>query len=255
MVAALDLTNKRFGRLVVTQKHPDKSNCGKVQWICQCDCGAVVTTATSSLTTGNTKSCGCQRVDSSRLNGLNNKTHGMTGTPEYKAWQSMKDRCENTSNQNYSNYGGRGITVCDRWRDSFENFYADMGPRPDSSLSVDREDVNGNYDPINCRWADFQTQSSNKRNNVRFEVNGEILIKAEIARRTNIPIATLDTRLRGGYSIAEAIGMEKRQRLITYQGVTKNLSQWADDFGISYGKLYQRHVVLGWSFDRAISEK
>lgn len=255
MPAAQDLVNRKFGRLTVLSRHPFSNSCGKVQWECICECGNTLLTNTGALTSGNTKSCGCQRSDSARETGLNQRTHGLTGTSEYKAWQSMRDRCSNPDVESYHSYGGRNISVCERWSNSFENFYEDMGPKPDPNFSLDRIDVNGNYEPSNCRWVDILTQASNKTTNVLFQLNGQTLTQSQIAKQANIPVATLVTRLKGGYTIEEAVSMEKRERLVTYNGITKNLAEWAKEVGLPYGKLYQRYVVLGWGFDRSISEK
>lgn len=251
---AKDLTGQKFYRLTVVAKHPDRSSSAKVQWSCVCECGTAVVTNTGALTSGNTKSCGCQRADAARENGLKRATHGMSGTPEYKTWQSMRDRCQNPKAEQYSNYGERGIQVCERWNDSFENFYQDMGARPAPNLSIDRREVNGDYEPGNCRWADSKTQSNNRRTNKYHCFQGEMLTVSEVARRLDIPVATLSARLRYGYTFDEATSKETHRQLFTHAGQTKNLGEWAKEIGMPYGKLYSRIVTMGWSFDKAISE-
>lgn len=249
-----DLTGQRFHRLTVKERTLNNSY-GKTQWICTCDCGQEITAVTGHLVSGNTKSCGCQRVDSARENGLNRTTHGMTRSPEYKAWQSMKDRCYNPDSSGYENYGGRGITVCDRWKDSFETFYADMGPRPSPEHSIDREKVDGRYEPDNCRWTTIDIQNSNKRTNVFYDFMGEKLTIHEIARRTNIPAPTLKSRVeRMGLSIEYAVAKETTRHQLTYQGQTRSLTEWSKFLGIPYGKLYMRLWSLGWSVERAFQK-
>lgn len=154
---ARDLTGMRFGRLVVTELAPSMVVSGRSRrhWRCSCDCGEVVTVIALALISGGTKSCGCFRLD--RIT-----THGMTGTPEYRSWRSMLQRCMNVSSNRYMNYGGRGISVCDRWMD-FANFFSDMGSRPSLDYSLDRIDNDGNYEPGNCRWATRSEQQRNKR--------------------------------------------------------------------------------------------
>lgn len=256
MPALIDLTNKRFGRLIAIARYSEVTPSGKTQWECVCDCGNVIIAITGHLTTGNTKSCGCHKSESSRQIGLANKTHGMTGSPEYKAWQSLRYRCYDPENENYKYYGARGITVCDRWKDSFENFYADMGPKPGIGYSIDRENVNGNYEPNNCRWVTIDTQNRNKRTNVFYDFQGERLTLPEISKRTGIPTPTLESRIkRMNLSINEAVIKEATKHLYTYNGQTKTLREWSESTNLTYSKLYSRVVTMGWTIDRALSSK
>lgn len=255
MPAFVDRTNVRYGNLIAINLFNEKIN-GHLQWICKCDCGNTVIVPGVHLVTGNTKSCGCRKIETSRQNGSNNKTHGMTGTSEYKAWQSLRDRCYNVDSQQYNNYGARGIRVCNRWLNSFENFYADMGPKPSSIHSIDRMNNNGDYEPENCYWATPTQQSNNKRTNCFHELNGEMLTVAQIAKKENIPVATLVSRLnRDNLSIEEAINKKANKHKFTYNGVTKSLNEWAHELNIGYNKLYTRIFTLGWSFEKAISKE
>ena len=156
----LDLTGKKFNFLTVTNLSDRKTPNGKPLWDCLCDCGKTTTVDGGSIKNGNTKSCGCYR--SSRMTEQNTK-HGMVNTPEWMSWSAMLSRCYNENSIGYKNYGGRGIVVCERWRNSFENFYIDMGIRPSADYTLDRKDVNGNYEPNNCRWLDRLLQTRNTR--------------------------------------------------------------------------------------------
>ncbi len=159
---ALDLSGQRFTRLLVVAKADPIG--GRTAWHCVCDCGAPVTTLTDRLTRGQTKSCGCWSADKARTRcSTLNLRHGMKGTPEYDAWSNMLDRCRRVASAAFWFYGGRGITVCQAWRDSFEAFYDHIGPRPSSKHSLDRIDNDGNYEPGNVRWATMTQQNSNKR--------------------------------------------------------------------------------------------
>lgn len=160
-----DISGLRFGGVVV-QRYAGKSASRKSMWHVVCDCGFEFITTGNNLTTGTTQGCGCgnRRAASERAAKRNFKhghAKGVT-SPEYKSWAAMLSRCKYSCVKGYENYGGRGIKVCDRWAD-FKNFLADMGPRP-KGHSLDRIDVNGNYEPGNCRWATARDQGLNKRN-------------------------------------------------------------------------------------------
>ena len=148
-----DLTDKVFGRLTVKSLSNQRTNQGGARWKCDCECGNPTVVAAGNLTSGAVRSCGCLAKEAQKTNGkVNNTTHGKSGTSEYNIWHGMKQRCLNPKNKGFPNYGGRGITVCDRWINSFENFYEDMGPRPSLEHSIDRKENNGNYEPGNCHW-------------------------------------------------------------------------------------------------------
>jgi len=152
-----DLTGKRYEKLVVVGLANVVN--GHTIWTCHCDCGKVVALRGVNLKTGDTKSCGCwhrQRIRETI------GTHLQTGSPEYRSWISMKARCENRKYHHYHRYGGRGITICERWRLSFEDFLADMGLRPSLQYTLDRKDNDGNYEPGNCQWATKLEQRHNR---------------------------------------------------------------------------------------------
>lgn len=152
----------RFGRLVVVREMP-RAGARRVME-CLCDCGTRKAVKVGLLRKG-TQSCGCFRSEKTAERGRAFRTHGEAAnrTPEYAAWQSMIRRCTGVNGPKYHLYGGRGISVCDRWRDSYEAFLADVGRRPGSGYSLDRIDANGNYEPGNVRWADIYTQNRNRR--------------------------------------------------------------------------------------------
>ncbi len=157
-----DLTGKRFERSVVLKLDGIKNN--RSYWICKCDCGATFSSRSDQLKSGDTKSCGCYNYDRVR-------THGLKKTPEYKAWQSMRQRCENPNDCNYRLYGAIGIKVCHRWK-RFENFIQDMGFRPSRDHSIDRINNDGDYKPSNCRWATRIEQANNRCTNLFVEYLG-----------------------------------------------------------------------------------
>jgi hypothetical protein len=154
----IDLTGERFGKLIVVARSGRSSK--PVRWRCRCDCGEPLVVIGASLKSGRTKSCGCFKAD--RI------THGASRrnstSPEYQCWTNIKQRCLNPNNDRYEDWGGRGIRICERWANSFENFFADVGPRPSPAHSLDRKNNDGRYEPGNCRWATKSEQQLNQRN-------------------------------------------------------------------------------------------
>lgn len=205
-----NLIKQRFGRLTV-QYFLGKSRGEEINrirwryyWIALCDCGNTVLVDQDSLKK-NTQSCGCLQLDSVIK-------HGFHRRAEYQTWSGMKQRCRNPKDAAYINYGGRGISVCDRWLESFENFFEDMGPKPTPQYSLDRIDNDGNYCPANCKWATPKEQAANRRLS---------------------------------YS---------PQYLITYNGQTKNLNDWAISAGLKHGKCLVYRLRRGWPLDKALTQ-
>ena len=172
-----------------------------------CDCGKEIVIRAYSIKSGNTKSCGCLRTEiNSELNSTHRESSCTGNTKEWRAWYSMKERCCTPGQDSYKHYGGRGIAVCDRWVNSFENFLEDMGRAPTPDHTLDRfPDVNGNYGPGNVRWATPSEQARNKTTTIYADFNGEIKCVADWSEQYGIHIRTLRNRLMRGWSIEKAL--------------------------------------------------
>jgi hypothetical protein len=182
----VDVTGKVFGALTVLRFVGVRR---QAMWLCRCECGKEVTVAGYHLRSGHTTSCGCTR----------NVTHGETGSPEYRTWAEIKQRCYNPKTRYFHLYGGRGIGMCVRWFDSFEEFLSDMGRKPSPKHSVDRINNDGDYEPANCRWATKMEQSHNSRKVRNLTYKGETMCQSAWARRLGISINALRNRLKRGW--------------------------------------------------------
>jgi hypothetical protein len=198
-VNSLSLIGRTFGSLTVLADAGMRAK-GKRYLLCRCVCGVEKERPAEGLIRGSSTSCGCTYIKAFR-------THGMTGTPEHQAWGSMKVRCTDPNDRSYANYGGRGITVCGRWADSFEAFFADVGPRTSPDHSLDRIDNDKGYEPGNVRWATPTMQGRNRRTN----------------------------------------------RMISFNGTTQCLQDWADGMAIDKNTLVARLNKYGWALDRALT--
>lgn len=205
MVAPANLLGQRFGRLTATERSGSKH--GKALWRCICDCGRQKYAKTEQLRSSATRSCGCLQIES-RLKHGHARRSGRS--PEYEAWDGMIVRCSCPSHNSYPRYGGRGITVCPRWRISFENFLADVGRKPTPKHSLGRIDNNKGYEPGNVRWETWRQQCSNTRRSRFIEINGERKTLAEWARAAGLSYAALRTRIVRGWPPARAISTPSR---------------------------------------------
>lgn len=190
------MIGKIFTRLTVIEKSPKKGF--GTYWVCKCSCGTIKEVRGYHLTGNKIKSCGCYKADIATTHGYTKgATHGKR-MAEYSIWASMLRRCENPNNQKYNLYGGKGITVCERWH-KFENFIADIGLRPSNKYSLDRyPNNNGNYEPSNCRWAIIDDQNRNLTSNIWLEHNGKRQVLADWSRELKIDSHCISKRLKKG---------------------------------------------------------
>lgn len=184
-----DMVGQLFGRLTVIAETDERTKCGEVKYLCKCDCGNTKVISGTTLRNGKTRSCGCLLSEESSKRA---KTHGMSKTRLFNIWTGMHDRCYNPNRKEYESYGGRGIQVCDEWKDNFQAFYDwSMENGYSDDLSIDRQENEGNYEPSNCRWTTRKEQSDNTRLTVHITVNGETKNITEWAEAIGVARSTI----------------------------------------------------------------
>lgn len=206
MSRPLDLSGQKFGRLTAVRRGENTKD-GHAQWICRCACGKTVIVLARYLKSGHTRSCGCLQAEkASFAASRRNVTHGESAAPLYHVWQSMRARCNNPKHRNFSNYGGRGIKVCEEWDRSYTAF-RDWAQRSGyrKGLQLDRLNNNGGYSPLNCRWITPKGNSNNRRTSRYLEYNGERKSVAEWAAEKGISYQTLYSRITDGWTVEKAL--------------------------------------------------
>lgn len=255
MATYIDLSGKKIGALTIF-KRAGSAPSGEALWECQCDCGIACIKTSSSIKENHEPSCGC-------LKGFKISKcmvrHGRTRSPEYVSWCGMKARCLNSNEPGFHRYGGRGIQICERWKNSFENFLTDMGEKPSPSHSIDRIDVDGNYEPSNCRWATKTEQSRNQRSNRLIEYNGSMIHISVLAKQACVSRPVFCRRINNGWTVEESLRTPPNKRgtvteafrksqknrkdgnFITSCGKTLCVSAWSEMLGI------KSSIIYGWA--------
>lgn len=233
----VDLTGLNFGNWKVIQRAENKS--GRSYWLCECKCGTIKTVCGQSLTNGNSKSCGCLRdtVSSER-----SKTHGKTKTRLYRIWQAMKNRCYNKNAPSFKNYGMRGIRICQEWLCDFQVFYDwAMSNGYKEDLTIDRIDVNGNYEPSNCRWSTRTEQANNKTNNHYITIEGKTKTISQWSQIFGINPRSVSNRIQLGWREERLFDdLIPKDNYITYNGETKTILEWAEEKGLKASTIRSR---------------
>lgn len=232
----LDLTGRRFGRLVAVKMYAKKYK--RTKWLCKCDCGVEKLIPLGSLTSGRAKSCGCYRKE---VTSAKRKKHLQKDERLYGIWLNLRNRCFNPNLKSYKDYGQRGITVCKEWDDfgNFSTWALNNGYRED--LTIDRIDNDGNYEPSNCRWATRDIQANNKSDNVRIVIDGVERTIANHARYYKIPYDTFYYRYENGWNEKDLVKPVIKKKLIEIDGEIKSLKAWSRHFGISYSTVQHRY--------------
>lgn len=233
-----DLTGKRFGKLVVIGLG-DRQN-GRITWNCKCDCGNIHNALSYNLTMGRTKSCGCNIVK------------GLTYSSIRYAYYNMRKRCNNINSKDYPNYGGRGITICQKWK-TYKGFLEDMLETYEEGLTLDRKDVNKGYSKDNCRWVTMKVQNNNRRNNHYLNHNGEHITLSEFSEKYELDYGLFKERLNRGGSLEEAMLPPHEKETIEYKGTTKTVAEYAKEYGMTYSQLKKR-LMRGWTIERSLTQ-
>lgn len=206
MAQTKNILGKRFGRLTVIERVNNDSRGGS-RWLCKCECGNTKEVGYNNLSSGQVKSCGCLRRETS---GNRNKTHGLSRTRLYNIYTHMIDRCYRKTDKRYNDYGGRGITVCEEWLSDFLNFYNwSINNGYEQSLSIDRINNNGNYEPTNCRWVTNKEQCRNYSRNVSLTYNNETHCLIEWSEILGISYHTIKRRYKKGLPIEQVLSKRK----------------------------------------------
>lgn len=246
-----NLLGKEFGRLKVV-KFVGRAKDRQYLWECECSCEqhTHIIVKAGNLRSGNTQSCGCLHKEI-----IQQGIHGKANTKLYYVWNGMKSRCLNPNQKSYKNYGERGIKICDEWL-NFNNFYEwAMNNGYKEGLSIERENVNGNYEPSNCHWATAKEQANNTRSNHFIEYNGENKTIQQWEDETGLPIGQRITS--NNWSIEKAINtpLHDNYRIYTYNGENHTIAEWSYIKNINYGTLYNRLTRLQWTIEKALETK
>jgi hypothetical protein len=213
----IDIQCIRFGRLIALRLHGQRGDNGAAMWECHCDCGSTVSAPGHCLRRGQVKSCGCLKIEKGSANLKRMREAGMMPqlrhgdakagreAPEWSLWHSVKGRCDPMRRHPNPDYAGRGIRMCEEWRNSYEAFLAYVGRRPSPEHTLDRIEVNGHYEPGNVRWATKMEQARNRRNSCWIECDGRRATLAEWAERTGLKNTTIRNRIRAGWSVRDAL--------------------------------------------------
>lgn len=242
-----DLTGQKFGRLTVIgiSRQVQKGNRVRYYWKCKCVCGNYHEARTDSLTSGMIQSCGCLKKEQAIKNISSHHSHKQSGSRLYIIWQSMKKRCLNKNGPSYKRYGGRGITICDEWKDDFNSFFKwSMANGYNENLTIDRIDNNKGYYPDNCRWTTNKEQSRNRRSNIIVTYQGKKMTLIEASEKSGLPYSALHARYNRGVRGEELfikLTVQGKKRQVLYHDKIVTLKELSEMTGININTLKTRY--------------
>lgn len=238
-----------FGRWTVIDSTPIKDDTMGLKALCRCLCGSTKPVTYGSLRSGTSKSCGCLTVEAAKRA----KTHGLTGHGLMSSYRHMVQRCSDVNSPSAHRYVGRGITICDRWKGSPENFIEDMLPKWFEGATLERKDNDGNYTPENCEWVSRKVQANNRSTCHYVTYNGQTKTITEWEEELGMNRGTLSTRLSRGMEVGEAMVKKVRHKNKLYEGFGRSatLTEWAEEAGIPFSVLYKRIFDGGLTLEKA----
>lgn len=246
--SVIDMAGKKYGHLTALRPTGERSKANNRIWEFRCSCGNLRKADGYDVRNGKYTTCHtCSYFNARKAC----TKHGMSKSPEFRTWSEMLSRCYNPKVKNYKNYGGRGIGVCDKWRNSFEAFYQDMGNKP-AGKSIDRIDNEKGYSPDNCRWATSEEQANNKRSNVFISISGKRKTLAQWGRELGLNGVSVRYRASRGLDVLNPHKKETPAVLYTFRGRNLKLSEWSKILGIPKQLLYLR-ISRGWTIERAFT--
>lgn len=242
-----------FGRLKVLEELPERKN-GHIVCLCKCICGNTKKVILNDLKSGRTLSCGCLQKEQARKAKKKYDFSDIRQKRLYGVWKDIKQRCFNTKNKNFTYYGGRGITMCEEWKNDFFCFYKwAINNGYEKGLSIDRKDNNGNYNPENCRWVTALQQSNNRRTCLYFTMNGETKTLSEWCREYGVSTSIVRHRMKYGMDFDKALKASPMRNIaITINNETKTIVEWSEFYGIRKRLVWER-IRAGWNILDALN--
>lgn len=250
MPRIIDMVGVRYAQ-VVGLRIAGSSASRDRKWVFRCDCSRAFETNGYAVRSGKVTSCPDCAADRTRQASV---VHGSTDTPEYRTWTDIKTRCNNPHSTSYDHYGGRGIRVCDRWLSDFLNFLQDMGTRPSELHSIERDDVNGDYTPENCRWATDAEQAINKTTTIWIEVDGVRKPLTVWAKEKGVSVHAVRQRHAAGIQGSALFSPSKRDGCLDFNGIRDTYAGWSKRTGIKPSTIAMRVNTYGWTVSKALTQ-